>query len=146
MTSQTISKITTADTVLNLNTYWVCVRVRPRPSTTRTPAKERKCKHRCLCVNKCGINCFKRACQEQHSHVHARHTGTAEGVRRRSHSTAVVLQTQRWRTLALTSSRVKGIWWQGCWPTCGPMPPIPLGGFILIGPPMFGCPNVEGHG
>lgn len=23
------------------------------------------------------------------------------------------------------------------------MPPIPLGGFILIGPPMFGCPNGE---
>jgi hypothetical protein len=25
--------------------------------------------------------------------------------------------------------------------TCGPMPPIPLGGFIRIGPPMFGCPG-----
>lgn len=25
-------------------------------------------------------------------------------------------------------------------PTCGPMPPMPRGGFILIGPPMFGCP------
>lgn len=28
-------------------------------------------------------------------------------------------------------------------PTCGPMPPMPLGGFILIGPPMFGCPEVR---
>lgn len=28
-------------------------------------------------------------------------------------------------------------------PTCGPMPPMPLGGFILIGPPMFGCPEVK---
>lgn len=25
--------------------------------------------------------------------------------------------------------------------TWGPMPPIPLGGFILIGPPMLGCPG-----
>lgn len=31
-------------------------------------------------------------------------------------------------------------------PTCGPMPPMPLGGFILIGPPMFGCPEVREEG
>lgn len=30
-----------------------------------------------------------------------------------------------------------------CFCTCGPMPPMPRGGFILIGPPMFGCPAVK---